>query len=186
MSTIKNHCWNVKLEQIIQAVFHENQKQGILREMFPLLHKIIEDNFNLSLFQDNINEQITFKQLTNLPWEGCELLFYHLSGFVKNDKANNGFNYTLRLMFMSIFEKLFSKVINVFPENLFQTQNIINLIKTSIQMIQELHTSMVNQNNNNFNPVTFTSQLIAIAFIKVYFSTYIRNFLQSNSITNEE
>ena len=133
-----------KLEHIIKVVYHENQKQEILREMFPLLQKIIEDNVDLSLLQANFKGEITFKKLTNLPWEGCELLFSHLSNFVKNDKANNGFNYALRLMFMSICEKLFSKVINVFQEDTLQTQNSIELIKTSIQMIQELHTSIVN------------------------------------------
>lgn len=107
--------------------------------------------------------------MTNLPWEGCEFLFSHLSSFVKNDKANNGFNYTLRL----IFEKLFSKAINVFQDVSFQTQNSIELMKTSIQMIQELHTNIINQSSNSFNPVTFTYQLIAISFIKVYFSTHI-------------
>jgi hypothetical protein len=102
---------------------------------------------------------------------------------MKNDKANNGFNYTLRLMFMSIFEKLFSKAINVFQDVSVQNQNSIELMKTSIQMIQELHTNIINQSSNSFNPVTFTYQLIAISFIKVYFSTHIR--ISYNQITSQ-
>lgn len=37
----------MKLEHIIKIVYHENQKHEILREMFPLLQKIIEDNVDL-------------------------------------------------------------------------------------------------------------------------------------------